>query len=94
MLSRGRGNEHVALNTTDSDSPLTMSFWQQAWLDAQPRLTSIRESIASWPDAAPRILRVGQLDAELLDQELIGVLKEPVNKALGQIKVRGQKARL
>lgn len=32
-------------------------------------------------------MRVGQLDAELLDQELLGVLKEPVNKALGQLGV-------
>jgi hypothetical protein len=32
-------------------------------------------------------MRVGQLDAELLDQELASMLKEPVNKALGQLGV-------
>lgn len=76
--------------TTDSmstPSSSTAPFWEQAWKDAQPALDLVRASLSSLPAVSPRILRVGQLDAELLDQELIGVLKEPVNKALGQIKV-------
>ena len=64
------------------------SFWEQAWLDAQPRLNTIRDSLSSLPHLPERILRVGQLDAELLDQELVGVLKEPINKAMGQLRVR------
>jgi len=32
-------------------------------------------------------MRVGQLDAELLDQELTATLKEPLNKALRQLGV-------
>ncbi|OBZ76082.1 Peroxisomal biogenesis factor 2 [Grifola frondosa] len=32
---------------------------------------------------SPRIVRVGQVDAELLDQELVQLLKEPLIKALG-----------
>lgn len=39
-------------------------------------------------------MRVGQLDAELLDQELVSVLKEPINKAFGQLGVRNHANRL
>lgn len=53
----------------------------------QPRLSSLRSTITSWPQPTARILRVGQLDAELLDQELVTMLKEPLNKALGQLGV-------
>lgn len=56
----------------------------------QPSLTSLRSTIASWPQPTARILRVGQLDAELLDQELVTMLKEPMNKALGQLGVCSQ----
>ncbi|ETW83876.1 peroxisomal biogenesis factor 2 Pex2 [Heterobasidion irregulare TC 32-1] len=58
--------------------------WQQAWDQAQPRLSSLRDSLPS-SAIPPRILRVGQLDAELLDQELVHILLEPVNKALALI---------
>ena len=61
--------------------------WDRAWDDAQPALAAIRASMAAWPPVPARIMRVGQLDAELLDQELLSVLKEPINKALGQIRV-------
>lgn len=61
--------------------------WQQAWDQAQPRLLSLRDSLPSSAVPASRILRVGQLDAELLDQELVHILLEPVNKALALIHV-------
>ena len=60
---------------------------QQAWDQAQPRLSSLRDSLPSSAIPASRILRVGQLDAELLDQELVHILLEPVNKALALIHV-------
>ena len=37
---------------------------------------------------ASRILRVGQLDAELLDVELVNLHRDPLGKALGSINVR------
>ena len=61
--------------------------WQQAWDQAQSQLSSIRESLSTFPRYAPRVLRVGQLDSELLDQELLQLLKEPITKALGLIQV-------
>lgn len=61
--------------------------WQQAWDLAQPHLQAIRQSLPTFPYAASRILRVGQLDAELLDQELLQILTEPLTKAIGLLQV-------
>ena len=60
--------------------------WQRIWNEAQPTLEEIRHNVGS--DTSPRITRVGKLDAELLDQELVQVLQEPLAKALGLINVR------
>ncbi|KAG2156190.1 Pex12 amino terminal region-domain-containing protein [Suillus clintonianus] len=71
------------------------SVWQQAWDAAQPRLHSIQDALASpeFPRPNPRIIRVGQLDAELLDAELVHILTEPVSKALATVNA-SMKARL
>ncbi|OAX44523.1 hypothetical protein K503DRAFT_852581 [Rhizopogon vinicolor AM-OR11-026] len=71
------------------------SLWQQAWDAAQPRLHSIQDAIASPECHMPndRIIRVGQLDAELLDAELVHILTEPVSKALATVNA-SMKARL
>ncbi|THH15372.1 hypothetical protein EW146_g5094 [Bondarzewia mesenterica] len=61
------------------------SSWQQAWDQAQPRLQFFRDALSSQAAPSPRIIRVGQLDAELLDQELAHMLQEPLNKALALI---------
>ncbi len=63
------------------------SAWEDAWNAAQPRLTAIRDTLRSNGERDGPITRVGQLDAELLDQELIIVLQEPLNKALVLIDV-------
>ena len=63
--------------------------WQQLWDEAQPTLTNAERSLASTPSpVASRILRVGQLDTELLDAELVNLLRDPLSKALGLINVR------
>ncbi|CCM04786.1 uncharacterized protein FIBRA_06979 [Fibroporia radiculosa] len=62
-------------------SPVFTS-WQQAWDNAQPRLSLIKETLISSTIPTPRVTRVGQLDAELLDQELVQLLKEPLVKAI------------
>ena len=58
--------------------------WQQAWNEAEPR---IQDWACTWSSSGvePRVLRVNQLDAELLDEELLQVLQEPLAKALGLI---------
>lgn len=61
--------------------------WQLLWEDAQTRLTAIRESMSLQTPPAPRIARVGKLDAELLDQEIVTLLQEPIAKALSLINV-------
>ncbi|PPQ83281.1 hypothetical protein CVT25_004020 [Psilocybe cyanescens] len=58
---------------------------EEAWNHAQPRLSQIRTSLTTTDSGHPRIIRVGQLDSELLDQELAQLLQEPINKALSLI---------
>ena len=63
--------------------------WQQLWDQAQPTLSNAERSLANTSaTATSRILRVGQLDAELLDAELVNLLREPLGKALGLVNVR------
>ena len=65
------------------------AFWQQAWDLAELRLTTIRtalEGTVRGPEA--RNPRVGQLDSELLDQELLQLLREPIYKSLDILNVR------
>lgn len=61
--------------------------WEQAWNNAQPALSSIRATLSSSTSPDPRIIRVGQLDSELLDQELVLLLQEPLHKALSLVNV-------
>ena len=62
--------------------------WEDAWRAAAPALTTIQEDLAHSPSPVSRVIRVGQLDAELLDQELSTLLQEPITKALSLISVR------
>ncbi|KAF8238819.1 peroxisomal biogenesis factor 2 [Tricholoma matsutake] len=61
------------------------SVWEEAWNRAQPRLSSIRNALNPHDSPDLRIIRVGQLDSELLDQELVQLLQEPLNSALSLI---------
>ncbi|KAI0320678.1 Pex12 amino terminal region-domain-containing protein [Amylostereum chailletii] len=60
--------------------------WHYVWEQAQPRIQSARDAYASLAPPQARIIRVGQLDAELLDQELVHLLQNPFAKALGLIR--------
>ena len=63
--------------------------WQQLWDQAQPTLSNAERSLANTSaPVASRILRVGQLDAELLDAEFVNLLRDPLSKALGLANVR------
>jgi hypothetical protein len=61
--------------------------WQRLWDEAQPRLGAIQQSLTEQTLPSSRITRVGKLDAELLDQELVTVLEEPMVKALNLVNV-------
>ncbi|KAF8607723.1 hypothetical protein BDV93DRAFT_467252, partial [Ceratobasidium sp. AG-I] len=65
-------------------STTTLDFWREAWDAAQPRLEILRNSATRAPVSRP--LRVGQLDSEQLDNELLTILKEPLAKCLDLIK--------
>ena len=63
--------------------------WQQLWDQAQSTLSNAERSLASTSSpVTSRVLRVGQLDAELLDIELVNILRDPLSKALGLVSVR------
>ncbi|KAF7983918.1 hypothetical protein HWV62_18302 [Athelia sp. TMB] len=59
--------------------------WDQAWVNARPALDSIRDSLSQRTSSDPRIMRVGQLDSELLDQELVNILQEPLSKSFALV---------
>lgn len=61
--------------------------WDQAWANARPAFDSIRASLPLSTSSDPRIMRVGQLDSELLDQELANILQEPLGKSLALVNV-------
>ena len=61
------------------------SYWQRAWDEAEPRLLQWKS--AAWSPQTLRTLRVGQLDAELLDEELVQLLYQPLMKALSAFNV-------
>jgi peroxin-2 len=55
---------------------------ENAWEAASPKLAAIQNSLGLAQPPEQRVVRVGQLDAELLDKELAQVLQEPITKAL------------
>ncbi|TRM67666.1 Pex12 amino terminal region-domain-containing protein [Schizophyllum amplum] len=54
--------------------------WEDAWERALPRISSLRDTLSRNPIVS-RVTRVGKLDSELLDQELVQLLEEPLKKA-------------
>ena len=60
--------------------------WEDAWERALPRISSLRTSLATNPIVS-RVTRVGKLDSELLDQELVQLLEEPLKKAFALLNV-------
>ena len=60
--------------------------WEDAWERAQPHISSLRTSLATNPIVS-LVTRVGKLDSELLDQELVQLLEEPLKKAFALLNV-------
>ncbi|KAG8218625.1 hypothetical protein J3R82DRAFT_4289 [Butyriboletus roseoflavus] len=75
------------MNDSGPSTDSWQELWQQAYSTAQPTLSTIRDTLGSTTSPHPRIMRVGQLDAELLDQELVHLLCEPLQKALNLFNV-------
>ncbi|GAB5588404.1 peroxisome assembly protein (Peroxin-2) [Umbelopsis nana] len=50
--------------------------WRREWKDIQPTLLKMRRSMAALQSSPLRVMRVSQLDSDLLDVELFGMLKE------------------
>ncbi|KIY49343.1 hypothetical protein FISHEDRAFT_41257 [Fistulina hepatica ATCC 64428] len=60
--------------------------WSESWAAAQSRLSVIWDSLQNRHDEpSARVARVGALDSEALDHELVQMLQEPLQKALSLI---------
>ena len=66
----------------DGNAP---AFYEAAFERARPQIERIRAQIPHFPAPALRVQRVGQLDADLLDQELTDLLAEPLKAALQKV---------
>lgn len=61
------------------------AFYEAAFERARPQIECIRSQIPHFPSSVLRVQRVGQLDADLLDQELTDLLAEPIKAALQKV---------
>lgn len=61
--------------------------WRTNWENIQPILNKIRQSVASLKSSSLKVMRVGQLDSEILDNELVDILKEQLWSAFSLFKV-------
>ncbi|GAA94719.1 uncharacterized protein L969DRAFT_17524 [Mixia osmundae IAM 14324] len=66
------------------------AFYADAALQAKPEIENLRHGLADFKAPPLRITRVGQLDAELLDRELESILREPVSRALQNLRGSGR----
>ncbi|KAF8929973.1 Vacuolar protein sorting-associated protein 41 [Haplosporangium bisporale] len=66
-------------------SPQT-PFWEPDWKSVQAPLSALRRQLASFPSPPLRIMKVSQLDAELLDDELLETMKEQLWSAFALFK--------
>lgn len=62
-------------------------FWHPPPASLATELPAIRSSLAQFPSPQLSVSRVAQLDADLLDHELEGILGAPVWKAMEGIRV-------
>ncbi|WFC97696.1 peroxisome assembly protein (Peroxin-2) [Malassezia yamatoensis] len=60
-------------------------FYAEAYAQALPQVEGIRRRIPSFSSPMLHVQRVGQLDADLLDEELTDLLAEPVKAALQNV---------
>lgn len=80
--------EHAHTSPPRASMAGASTSWRQAWDAAQPSLSTIRDSPPTENKLTSRVMRVGKLDSELLDQELLQLLQDPLTKALSTVSVR------
>ncbi|KDN52627.1 hypothetical protein K437DRAFT_232002 [Tilletiaria anomala UBC 951] len=61
------------------------AFWEARHETAKPSIESLRRRLSHFPSPPLRIQRVGQLDADLLDRELLEILLAPMKDAVNLI---------
>ncbi|KAK5822608.1 Pex12 amino terminal region-domain-containing protein [Linnemannia elongata] len=64
----------------------TTPFWEPDWKRVQAPLSALRRQLASFPSPPLRIMKVSQLDADLLDEELLETMKEQLWSAFALFK--------
>ncbi|ORZ15984.1 Pex12 amino terminal region-domain-containing protein [Lobosporangium transversale] len=64
----------------------TIPFWEPDWKRVQAPLVALRRQLASFPSPPLRIMKVSQLDADLLDDELLETMKEQLWSAFSLFK--------
>jgi peroxin-2 len=69
-------------------SQTTTTEWKNNWKEIQPTLCKVRRSMASLRTSSLKVMRVSQLDSDILDIELVDILKEQLWSALSLFKVR------
>lgn len=57
-------------------------FYEDAFARARSAIERVRTELPYFPSPPLRVQRIGQLDADLLDQELTDLLVQPVKAAL------------
>ncbi|KAI8059373.1 Pex12 amino terminal region-domain-containing protein [Gilbertella persicaria] len=62
------------------------SEWNSTWKEIQPALRQVRRSMASLRTSSLKVMRVSQLDSDILDIELFDILKEQLWSALSLFK--------
>ena len=63
------------------------AFWRKDWENIEDTLVSTRDSLINFPSFPLRIMRVSQLDADILDSELFDMLKEQLWQIFSLFKV-------
>ncbi|KAI7869752.1 Pex12 amino terminal region-domain-containing protein [Spinellus fusiger] len=71
---------------TTSSSPTAQREWTLNWDRIQPSLLEVRRSMQTLRTSPLKVMRVGQLDSDILDNELITILKEQLWSALSLFK--------
>ncbi|OBZ82917.1 Peroxisome biogenesis factor 2, partial [Choanephora cucurbitarum] len=69
-----------------SPSQTPATEWTSSWNEIQPKLNQIRRSLATLKTSSLKVMRVSQLDSDLLDLELLDILKEQLWKSLSLLK--------
>ncbi|KAF7727159.1 peroxisome assembly protein (Peroxin-2) [Apophysomyces ossiformis] len=69
-------------------SPVETSLpeWKTDWKQIQPALRKVRRSMAALRTSSLKVMRVSQLDSDILDLELVDILKEQLWNAFSLFK--------